>query len=76
MPHNFAQNVEHEPSVKTIASDEGRFPSYKNHGVHFPINHCRKLQLSLSQFKGSGQQQLKLQDALNKRKRPAIPPIA
>lgn len=33
VPHNYAQNIRHVPGVKTIASDEGRFLSYKKHGT-------------------------------------------
>ena len=33
VPHNYEQNVEHVPGVKIIASDEGRFLSYKRHGT-------------------------------------------
>ena len=33
VPHNYVQNIEHVPGVKIIASDEGRFLSYKRHGT-------------------------------------------
>ena len=33
VPHNFAQNIRDVSGVKTIASDEGRFLNYQEHGT-------------------------------------------